>query len=604
MSRHSNIAYFDDPSMLARPAVELVDHPDGSFVIRSTLPRPDTVRCIGDWLERWARDRPHAVFLAERAPDDSWRRLSYGEVRRQVGRIAQALLDLDLPGNRPVVVLSDNSVDHALMVLAAMHVGRPVSTISSAYSRLAKDPTRLSAMLSMVEPALVYASDAQVYGAPAVAAAPDAVKVFSSNAERVPGALAFETLLRTEETPEVDAWFRAIDPEDVAKYLLTSGSTGIPKAVINTHRMLCANQAAISAVWPFLEKEPPIICDWLPWSHTFGANHNFNMVLCHGGSLYVDEGRPLPGQIEKSVRNLREVRPNMYFNVPRGFDSILPFLEQDDAVARDFFARLKVLFYAAAALSQSTWTRIETVAQRVAHHKVWFTSAWGATETAPLLTNVHWRIERAGCIGLPVPGVEIKFVPSGGKLEMRVRGDTVFPGYLGDPEQTAKAFDDEGYYRIGDAGLLAMPDSPEAGILFDGRVAEDFKLSSGTWVSVGPLRLKVLAALAPHVQDAVITGHDRSEVGAMVFLTPQARSMSGERLRVDLQAGLRRLREDGTGSSQAPTRVLILDEPLNADAGEVTDKGYVNQRAVLTRRAAHVEQLYAGRPDDRLIFVN
>ncbi len=603
MSRHSNIAHFDDPSMLARPSVELIDRPDGSFVMRSTLPRPEPARCIGDWLERWARDRPHAVFLAERAADGAWRRLSYAEVRRQVGRIAQSLLDMDLPGNKPVVVLSDNSVDHALIVLAAMHVGRPVSTISSAYSRLAKDATRLAGMLAMVDPALVYASDAKVYGAPAEAAAPGVPKVFSSNAALVPGARAFDELLRSEETPEVDARFRAIGTGDVAKYLLTSGSTGVPKAVINTHRMLCANQAAISAVWPFLEKEPPIVCDWLPWSHTFGANHNFNMVLCHGGSLYVDEGRPLPGQIERSLRNLREVRPNMYFNVPRGFDAMLPYLEQDAELARDFFSRLKVLFYAAAALSQSTWTRIEAAAQRVAGHKIWFTSAWGATETAPLLTSVHWRLERAGCIGLPVPGVEIKFVPNAGKLEMRVRGETIFPGYLGAPEQTAEAFDEEGYYRIGDAGLLAMPDSPEAGILFDGRVAEDFKLSSGTWVSVGPLRVRVLSALAPHVQDAVVTGHDRGEVGLMVFLTPAAQALPREALAADLRAGLKRLRDEGAGSSQAPQRLLILEEPPNADLGEITDKGYLNQRAVLTLRAAEVERLYAGSAADRLVSI-
>jgi feruloyl-CoA synthase len=357
--------------------------------------------------------------------------------------------------------------------------------------------------------------------------------------------------------------------------------------------MLTANQQQMSQVWPFLERHPLHLLDWLPWSHTFGANHNFNMVLAHGGSLAIDEGRPAPGLIDKTVRNLRDVKPNFYFNVPRGFDMLLPHLEQDESFARDFFERLEGVFYAGAALPQSSWERLEAVARRVRERPLWFTSSWGATETAPANTSVHWRIERAGCIGAPLPGVELKFVPNGGKLEMRVKGPNVFPGYRNAPELTAAAFDDEGFYLIGDAGRLVDDTRPEQGVVFDGRVAEDFKLTSGTWVSVGTLRLRAISALSPLAADVVITGHDREEIGLLVFPSPQAVSMSAEQRAARLREGLTVMRASGGGSSQVPTRALLLAEPPDADAGEITDKGYLNQRRVLERRAAEVAALYA-----------
>lgn len=600
----SQIAFLDDRSMLAPPEVEVHSRADGSFILMSPLAADEPVRCIGEWLELWAMERPHVTFLAERDSDDAWRKLSYSQTRNLVGRIAQALLDMNLPTGKAVVAVSDNSVDHALLMLAAMHIGRPFCSVSSAYSRLAKDATKLKQMLDMVTPALIYASDAHTYGAFAELAAPGVAKVFSSGAETLEGAIPFSHLVNAEETDAVNKCFQSIKPDDAAKYLLTSGSTGVPKVVVNSHRMLCANQAAIAQVWPFLKKEAPVIVDWLPWSHTFGTNHNFNMVLCHGGSLYVDEGRPLPGLLEKSLRNIREIRPNMYFNVPRGFDALVAVLEKDLAFSKDFFSRLRVMFYAGAALSSSTWSRIEAVATQVADHKIWFTSAWGATETSPAVTTVHWRNERAGCIGLPVPGIELKFVPNGEKLEMRVKGVSVFSEYLNAPKLTADAFDEEGYYKIGDAGLLVIPDAPNAGVLFDGRVAEDFKLSTGTWVSVGPLRVRALSALAPHIQDAVVTGHDRSEVGLMVFLTPAAQKLPIEEVRRELEAGLKRLKCEGAGSAQAPSRLLILEEPPSAETGEITDKGYLNQRAILTRRASHVEALYALEALPQLIYIN
>ncbi|MBL8334437.1 MAG: AMP-binding protein, partial [Rubrivivax sp.] len=367
-----------------------------------------------------------------------------------------------------------------------------------------------------------------------------------------------------------------------------------PKVVINTHRMLCANMQMMAQVWRFLEHEKPVIVDWLPWSHTFGGNHNLNLVLSRGGTLYIDEGRPAPGLVEKTLRNLREVKPTLWFNVPRGFDMVLPALEADEALAREVFERLRMVFYAGAALPQATWARLEAVARRVRPQSpVWFTTSWGATETSPAITSAHWKLERAGVIGLPLPGLELKFLPSGDKLELRVRGVTVFPGYRHAPQLTTQAFDEEGYYRIGDAGLLADPQRPEAGVVFDGRVAEDFKLTTGTWVSVGTLRIRVVSALAPLAQDVVITGHDRAEACALVFPSPQARELPPEELKRRIAQGLAALKAEGGGSSMAVARARVLLEPPSADAGEITDKGYINQRAVLARRAAEVEALYA-----------
>jgi len=592
---------FGDKHALAPPRTLREDLPGGGFVLRHPEPLAPPARCIGDWLEHWARATPEALFLAERA-GAGWRRLGYRQTRELVGAVAQGLLDLGLPPG-PVVVLSDNAVDHALLALAAMHVGRPVCTVSSAYCRLSQDHAKIHAILDQLGPALVYASDAATYGRAMAGWRGAAVRVLSEGAGEVPGALPFSTLLDACETPAVARAFAAITPDTEAKYLLTSGSTGVPKVVVNTHRMLCANQQQIAQVWPFLGRHKLVLLEWLPWSHTFGANHNFNMVLAHGGSLYIDEGRPVPGLVEKTLRNLREVRPNVYFNVPRGFDMLLPYLEQDPAAAHDVFERLEAVFYAGAALPQSLWERLEAVARTVRGRPVWFTSAWGATETAPAVTSVHWSIARAGCIGLPLPGAELKFVPNGSKLELRVRGPNVFSTYRNAPELTAKAFDDEGYYLIGDAGRLVDDADPCSGVAFDGRVAEDFKLTTGTWVSVGTLRVRAVTALAPHVADVVVTGHGQAEIGLLVFPTPQAKALPAAELAEHVRQGLHALRGAGLGSSQTPTRALLMDEPPSADAGEITDKGYINQRAVIARRADAVALLHAGAPGPRVIHL-
>jgi feruloyl-CoA synthase len=589
--------FFDDPGQLAPPRTVRVDAADGSFVLRSPEPLQPYARCIGEWLERWARETPDAPAFSERAPGGGWRHLSWGRTRAQVGRVAQALLDLDLAPQAPIVVLSDNALDHLLLMLAGLHVGRAVCTVSSAYCRLTSDHRRIHGILNTLGPALVYASDARVYGPAVASAGLKAVTVFSQGAADVPGALAFERLLQAEESAAVRRAFEAIAPDTHAKYLLTSGSTGHPKVVINTHRMLCANQQMVAQAWRFLDREKPVLVDWLPWSHTFGGNHNLHLVLRNGGHLVIDEGRPAPGLIEKSVANGCEVQPTIHFNVPRGLDLLLPLLEADDVAARRFFERLRVVFYAGAALPQATWTRLQALATRIRGREVWLTTSWGSTETSPAVTSAHWRLERAGVIGLPLPGLDLKLVPSGEKLELRVRGVSVFPGYRDAPALTAQAFDEEGFYRIGDAGRLADPAHPEQGVVFDGRVAEDFKLGTGTWVSVGTLRVRAVSALAPYVQDVVVTGHDRSEVGLLVFPSAAGAALTAGELAGRVADALAALAAEGGGSSQVPARALVLAQPPSVDAGEITDKGYLNQAAVLRRRAAAVQRLHGDGPD-------
>jgi feruloyl-CoA synthase len=587
-----NLQPFNDAAALAPPEVVREDRGDGTFILRHPRALQPYARCIGDWLDHWARTTPDAHFLCEKDKAGTWLKLTYRQVRERVGRLSQGLLDAGLPEGRPVVILSDNSIDAALLGLAAMHVGRPMCTVSSAYSRLAKEYSKVGGILSLLKPAVVYGGDAKVYGPAIRAWGGEALVVFSDNAETFTGAKTLEALGVLSESPEVVRAAAAIRPDDHAKYLLTSGSTGQPKVVINTHRMLCANQQQIAQAWPFLTRHKLTLLDWLPWSHTFGANHNFNMVLSHGGTLYIDEGRPAPGLIEKTLANLRDVKPNFYFSVPRGFDMLLPHVEQDDDIARHVFENMEGIFYSGAALPQSVWCRLEEVVARVRDRPLWFTSAWGATETAPAITTVHWGIREAGCLGLPLPGVELKFIPNGGKLELRARGPNVFPGYLAHPGQTEQAFDEEGFYRIGDAGRLVEPGDPSQGVAFDGRVAEDFKLTSGTWVSVGTLRPKLVTAMAPYVADVVVTGHDRAEIGLLVFPAPQAKALSAGELEAAIVEGMRRLRGEGGGSSQVPTRALVQAEPTDVEAGEITDKGYINQRAVIARRTAEIAALY------------
>jgi feruloyl-CoA synthase len=551
---------------------------DGTTILRSPQPLKPYARAVGDWLVHWHERAPDRTFIAERK-GDGWRRVSYRDALSDARRIGQALLNLGLGPDRPVAILSDNSVDHALLALGAMHVGVPVAPISPAYSLMSKDFAKLKYIFELLKPGLVFAAEPEKF-APALAAVGAASTPVSK-------------LLETNPGSTLEVAFSRLTPDTVAKILFTSGSTGTPKGVINTHRMLCANQQMLAQVWPFLEDKVQTIVDWLPWNHTFGGNFCFNVILRNGGTLYIDNGKPAPGLAELTAKNLREISPTMYFNVPRGFDLLMPMLETDAGLRANFFRELDMLFYAGAALPQNLWERLENLAVREKGGALSMVSSWGSTETAPSAAAVHYPIERAGVIGLPNPGCELKLVPSAGKLEVRVKGPNVTPGYYRRDDLTKAAFDEEGYYRIGDAMKFADPAAPEKGLVFDGRVAEDFKLTTGTWVHVGAIRVKLIAAGNPLIQDAVITGHDRDEVGALVFLNPGAvKDLSNEKIREKLAAALTALSSE-PGSSTHPVRLLVMSEPPQIDAGEITDKGYINQRAVLERRAALLEQLYA-----------
>ncbi|HZN86297.1 MAG TPA: feruloyl-CoA synthase [Burkholderiales bacterium] len=580
MRLHTRLRY-------APAEVRVEKRADGTQLLRSPQPLGGHARAVGDWLVQWYERAPERTFIAERK-GDGWRRVSYRDALSDARRIGQALLNLGLDASRPVAILSDNGVEHALLALGAMHAGVPVAPISPAYSLMSKDFAKLKAIFELLRPGLVFAAEPEKF-APALAA----VGAVSTPVAK---------LLETNPGSSLELAFSRLQPDTVAKILFTSGSTGAPKGVLNTHRMLCANQQMLAQVWPFLEDRAQTLVDWLPWNHTFGGNFCFNLVLRNGGTLYVDGGKPAPALVETTVRNLREVSPTLYFNVPRGFDLLLPYLEKDAALRRNFFSNLDMLFYAGAALPQNLWERLEALAIAEKQGELAMLSSWGSTETAPSAAAVHYPIERAGVIGLPNPGCELKLVPAAGKLEVRVKGPHVTPGYLRRPDLTAEAFDEEGYYRIGDAMRFADPAAPEKGLVFDGRVAEDFKLGTGTWVHVGALRVKLIAAGNPLIQDAVLTGHDRNEVGALLFLSPAAKDLSAEALRERLAAALRSLAAEG-GSSTHPRRALVLAEPPSIDAGEITDKGYVNQRAVLERRAALVELLYADPPSAEVLGV-
>lgn len=594
---------------LAPAQVVCVRRPDGALVLDSPHPLGAFARHVVDRLRHWADAAPDRVFLADRvleARPPTWNRVTYGAARRTVDRLAQALLDRGLSEERPLLILSDNGVDHALLTLAAMEAGVPAAPVSPAYSLASSDLEKLRSIAAILSPGMIWADDAGRYARALAAlahACPHATRVASRGASGE--ILPFEALLQAEPTAALEARFLAQGPDTIAKILFTSGSTGLPKGVVNTQRMMCSNQRAIEVAWPFLQAtdRPPVVLDWLPWSHTFGGNHNFNLVLFHGGTLHVDDGKPTPELIQRTADNLRAISPTLYFNVPRGFDVLLPSLERDAGLREAFFRELDVIFYAAASLPNPLWERLDAVSRQARGELVLMLSAWGTTETAPMSTTVHWRTQRAGVIGLPAPGTTIKLSPMGGKLELRVKGPNVTPGYHRRPELRAEAFDHEGFYRTGDAGRLVDPRDPAQGIAFDGRLAEDFKLLSGTWVHVGALRIAAVAAGAPLVQDVAVAGLDRASVGLLVFLSPLAgRDLCpgvppaelGARpeVRAFLERAFRAYNDAHPSNSQRVARLLVVGEPPSIDANEITDKGYLNQRAVLTRRAALVDRLY------------
>lgn len=606
------------PVDFAPALVNVKETPDGGYLLSSPMSLEPYEDSLGVMLRRWAAESPDRVFLGERNVSGQWSLLTYGEAGCRANAIAQAFIDRNLCADRPVMILSGNSIGHALVMLGGFIAGVPVVPVSTAYSLQSQDFAKLKSIFNEVRPALLYVESADLFERALEVLDLSGVEVVTlcGQANRI--TTPFSSLLETIPTQMVEQRFARVEPSSIAKVLYSSGSTGLPKGILNTHGMLCANQQMMAQLWPFMGKTPPVLVDWLPWNHTFGGNHNFNMILKQGGTLYIDGGKPVPGLVEQTVRNLADISPTIYFNVPAGYAMLLPYLERDEELRRNFFKRLQLVFYAAAALPQDLWLRLEAVSVLATGRKVPMTSSWGSTETAPAVTSAHFPIDKAGVIGLPVPGVILKMVPNSGKFELRVKGPNVTPGYLKRPDLTAAAFDEDGFYKIGDAGAFADPTDPGKGILFNGRVAEDFKLSTGTWVHVGALRVGLLAACSPVLQDAVITGHDREHIGILAWPNIQGcRDVCGagkgdrameelirSRELIDyLRTTLMAFNTAQGGSSTTIRRIMLMTAPPSIDANEITDKGYINQRAVLEKRKELVELLYAAKPGPEVIVV-
>ena len=560
---------------------------DGSILLASPRALGSYPAKLTERLEHWAAQAPERTLFAQRA-GAGWRKMTYAQARDKAKRVAAGLLRRKLSAERPLAVLSANDIEHAVLLLAAMYAGVPYAPVSPAYSLVSTDFAQLKHVMALVTPGLVYAADEKLYGRAVDAAVPrDAEVLFGRD---------FSSLEKEADLPAVERAHAQVGPDTIAKFLFTSGSTGTPKAVINTQRMWCSNQAMVLDAFAFMREEPPLMVDWAPWHHTAGGNKDLGMILYNGGTLYVDEGKPLPGAIETTVRNLKEVAPNWYFTVPKGYEMLLPFLKEDAELRRTFFSRLKALWFAGAGVSQHVFDEYKKLTLETCGEQILFLTGLGSTETAPFTLCRLWDTDDASNMGLPPPGVDLKLVPIEGKYEARLKGPHITPGYWRQPELTRAAFDEEGYYRLGDAFVLADEKNPGAGLLFRGRISEDFKLATGTWVHVGALRAAFIQHFAPHVRDVVIAGDRRNEPAALVFPT-------GPLSRPQFQSLLKSFAANSTGSSNCIRRAIVLEEPPSLDAGEMTDKGSINQRAVLSRRAALVEELYRDPPGERVIAV-
>ena len=559
---------------LASPALSVERSADGTVLLRSSEPLGAYPRALTERLDYWAGRAPDRLFLAQRGADGEWRRITYAQTRARARRVAAALLGRGLSTERPLAVLSANGIEHAVLELAAMYIGVPYAPVSPAYSLISSDFAQLRRVLELITPGLIFVSERERFQK-ALDAAAGRIEVIDALPEREAGA-------------EVDAAHARVGPDTIAKFLFTSGSTGAPKAVINTQRMWCANQEMVRQTLAWVQDEPPLMVDWAPWHHTAGGNKDFGMVLYNGGTMYIDEGKPLPGAIEATVRNLREIAPNWYFTVPKGYEMLLPYLKADAVLRNNFFSQLKSLWFAGAGVAQHVFEEYKRLSRETCGEEILFLTGLGSTETAPYAMSRTWDSDDASNMGVPPPGGEVKLVPLQDKYEARVKGPHITPGYWRQPELTAAAFDEEGYYRLGDSFVF---DRPEKGLLFRGRISEDFKLATGTWVHVGPLRARIIEHFAPLVRDVVIAGENRGEVGALLFLS------AGED-REELRRRLLSLQS--SGSSNRVARAIALDQPPSLDAGEMTDKGTINQRAVLRRRAALVDELYAG--SDRVLL--
>ncbi|MCO7579111.1 feruloyl-CoA synthase [Pseudomonas chlororaphis] len=594
---------------IGRPAVA-VSEEQGVLHMRSLEPLAPLPDRLLDRLLHWARVRPEQTFIAAREAGGDWRRVSYGQMLDSVRAIAQGLLRYGLSADKPLALLSGNDIEHLQLALGAMYAGIPYCPVSPAYSLLSQDFAKLRHVCDLLQPGLVFVSDASAYQRAIDAVLPPETPLISVRGQ-VPGRrqASFASLLAEPGGAEADAAFAATGPDSIAKFLFTSGSTKLPKAVITTQRMLCANQQMLLQTFPVFGEEPPVLVDWLPWNHTFGGSHNVGIVLYNGGTFYLDEGKPTAQGFAETLRNLKEISPTAYLTVPKGWEELVNALELDAELRECFFKRMSLFFFAAAGLSQSVWDRLDRVAEQHCGERIRMMAGLGMTEAAPSCTFTTGPLSMAGYIGLPAPGCEVRLVPVDGKLEGRFRGPHIMPGYWRAAQQTAEVFDAQGFYCSGDALKLADAADPQLGLMFDGRIAEDFKLSSGVFVSVGPLRNRAVLEGAPYVQDLVVAAPDRECLGALVFpRLYECRRLAGlgaEASEAEVLASapvrqwfgdwLQRLNREASGNASRLEWIALQVEPASIDRGEITDKGSINQRAVLQWRAEQVENLYRGR---------
>ena len=578
---------------------------DDALMVRNTRALDPYPEKLTQRLEHWAKVAPDRVWLAARE-NGEWRKITYAQALATTRRIAAALLARGLSAERPLMILSGNDLDHAMMGMGALYAGCAYAPVSPAYSLVSSDHGKLKYIIELMTPGLIFVADGAPFARAIENAAPANVElVVVKNPPAGRPVTLFADLAHTPDTPAVDAAHDAVGPDTIAKFLFTSGSTGMPKAVINTQLMLCSNMAMTSAHFEFMLETPPVTLDWSPWNHTAGGNHDFNLFLYNGGTFYVDDGKPAPGAIEATVRNLRDISPSWYFNVPKGYAALVPYLQQDEELCRSFFKNLKLLWYAGAGMAQHVWDALDELSVRTTGERIMVLTGLGSTETAPFALGANQTMHGAGNIGVPARGCELKLVPAEGKWEARVRGPHITPGYWRQPDLTQKAFDEEGFYKLGDALRFVDENDVNRGFLFDGRIAEDFKLNTGTWVLVGPLRAAFIDHCAPYVQDVVIAGIDQDYIGALIFPDMDAcRALTGDSalsladaaahpaVRAHFAALLRSFARKSTGSSTRIARAILLDAGPSIDKSEMTDKGSINQRAVLGNRAHLVDQIY------------
>lgn len=594
-----------------------VDRDDGSLEVRSVDTLDAYPDRITDCLVRGAREYGDRVLVARRGADGEWIERNWADALARARSIGQALLDRGLSAERPVVVLSGNGLEHLEGSMGALYVGVPYAPISPAYSTMSRDFGKLRHIMQLLTPGMVFVDNVADYADAIRAVVPEDVEIVAVHGDAATlgrPVTPWSDILATPVTDAVEAANAKVGPDTIAKFLFTSGSTKMPKAVINTQRMLCSNQQMLLQCLPFMGDTPPVLVDWLPWNHTFGGNHNIGIVLYNGGTLYIDDGRPTPDGIGETLRNLREISPTIYFNVPKGFEEIVGAMEQDEALARNFLSRVEVFFYSGAGLSPQVWDRLDAISVKYCGHRIRMLTGLGMTETSPFALCANGGTVFSGVLGLPGPGLDVKMVPVDGKNEVRYRGPNVTPGYWRSPEQTAESFDEEGYFCSGDAAKYIDPNNRGIGFAFDGRIAEDFKLSTGTFVSVGPMRARILAASGDYLVDVVIAGLNHDDIGILLFprieacrgLTdlpeeaPAQAVLAHPAVRGFFQQLVDRMWDEGTGSSTRVARALIMQIPPSVDLGEITDKGSINQRAVLTHRAELVDTMYADNQPDVL----